>query len=82
MQQNSLRRFLDRAERLFILTGAGCSTESGIPDYRDADGAWRALTYAETLARMRTIAQALLDRKLSAERPLAIGDRIRKTRRM
>ena len=41
MQQNSLRRFLDRSERLFILTGAGCSTESGIPDYRDAEGAWK-----------------------------------------
>jgi NAD-dependent SIR2 family protein deacetylase len=41
MQQNALRRFLDRSERLFILSGAGCSTDSGIPDYRDADGAWK-----------------------------------------
>jgi len=36
-----LRRFLARFERLFILTGAGCSTDSGIPDYRDGDGAWK-----------------------------------------
>ena len=28
-------------ERLFVLTGAGCSTRSGIPDYRDADGQWK-----------------------------------------
>jgi NAD-dependent SIR2 family protein deacetylase len=27
--------------RLFILTGAGCSTDSGIPDYRDQDGNWK-----------------------------------------
>ena len=39
---------------------------------RDELGAWRALTYAQALARVRAIAQALLDRKLSAERPLVI----------
>jgi NAD-dependent SIR2 family protein deacetylase len=38
---NELDEFLERHPRLFVLTGAGCSTESGIPDYRDADGAWK-----------------------------------------
>jgi len=38
---NALREFIDRHERLFVLTGAGCSTGSGIPDYRDADGEWK-----------------------------------------
>jgi NAD-dependent SIR2 family protein deacetylase len=38
---SSLQAFIDRHERLFILTGAGCSTGSGIPDYRDADGQWK-----------------------------------------
>lgn len=36
-----LREFVDRHARLFVLTGAGCSTDSGIPDYRDADGDWK-----------------------------------------
>ncbi len=36
-----LENFIGRHGRLFVLTGAGCSTTSGIPDYRDADGAWK-----------------------------------------
>jgi feruloyl-CoA synthase len=39
---------------------------------RDSEGGWRRLTYAQTLAGVRRIGQALLDRGLSAERPLAI----------
>ena len=36
-----LDQFLARHRRLFVLTGAGISTASGIPDYRDRDGAWK-----------------------------------------
>jgi len=36
-----LTEFVRRHPRLFVLTGAGCSTESGIPDYRDANGDWK-----------------------------------------
>ena len=39
---------------------------------RDPHGGWRTLTYGEALARVRVLAQALLDRKLSTKRPLAI----------
>jgi feruloyl-CoA synthase len=39
---------------------------------RDAAGAWRKLSYAETLAAVRRIGQALLRRPLSAERTIAI----------
>jgi len=39
---------------------------------RNAAGAWRTVTYAETLRSVRSIAQALLDRKLGAETPVAI----------
>lgn len=38
---DALHDFVERHPRLFVLTGAGCSTDSGIPDYRDADGEWK-----------------------------------------
>jgi NAD-dependent SIR2 family protein deacetylase len=37
----ALAEFLAAHERLFVLTGAGISTASGIPDYRDLDGGWK-----------------------------------------
>src|SRR6185503_2555974 len=39
---------------------------------RDASGGWRRLNYADAHARVRAIGQALLDRGLSRDRPLAI----------
>jgi feruloyl-CoA synthase len=39
---------------------------------RNAAGGWRTLTYAATLAAVRSIAAALLERDLSPDRPLAI----------
>ena len=39
---------------------------------RDADGNWRTLSYAQTLAQVKRIGAALLRRGLSAERPIAI----------
>jgi NAD-dependent SIR2 family protein deacetylase len=35
-----LEAFVGRARRMVVLTGAGCSTESGIPDYRSPGGVW------------------------------------------
>jgi NAD-dependent SIR2 family protein deacetylase len=37
----SLQDFVEAHPRLFVLTGAGCSTNSGIPDYRDSNGNWK-----------------------------------------
>jgi feruloyl-CoA synthase len=39
---------------------------------RDAEGGWRRISYAQALAAARSIGQALLDRGLSAERPVLI----------
>jgi NAD-dependent SIR2 family protein deacetylase len=37
----SLKEFFARHQRIFVLTGAGISTASGIPDYRDESGEWK-----------------------------------------
>jgi NAD-dependent SIR2 family protein deacetylase len=53
---HQLSGFLDQHRRLLVLTGAGCSTGSGIPDYRDRDGAWKhrkPMTFAEFTASER-----------------------------
>ena len=52
-----LREFIDGHERLFVLTGAGCSTGSGIPDYRNADGEWKRaqpVTFQDFMAHEHT----------------------------
>jgi NAD-dependent SIR2 family protein deacetylase len=38
---SALSDALRRHSRWFVLTGAGCSTQSGIPAYRDESGAWK-----------------------------------------
>ena len=42
-----LARLLRQAKCIAVLTGAGMSTESGIPDYRSTDGLYRTLTSEE-----------------------------------
>ena len=67
MSLSALRDFVLRHEKLFVLTGAGCSTGSGIPDYRDPSGAWKRkqpVTLAEFMgseaARRRYWARSLI----------------------
>ena len=38
---DSLRDFLSQHDSVVVLTGAGVSTSSGIPDYRDRNGDWK-----------------------------------------
>ena len=59
--------FIAAHQRLLVLTGAGCSTASGIPDYRDQAGAWKRpppMTYqtftGDPAARQRYWARSLV----------------------
>ena len=36
----ALRQWMDEAENVVIFTGAGMSTDSGIPDFRSPGGVW------------------------------------------
>lgn len=74
-----LRDFIEAHPRLFVLTGAGCSTDSGIPDYRDTDGGWKRpqpVTYqafmGERSTRQRYWARSLVGwRRFGRARPNA-----------
>jgi NAD-dependent deacetylase len=40
-QIEEVAKLVSSAEKVLVFTGAGVSTESGIPDFRGADGIWR-----------------------------------------
>lgn len=75
----ALAGYLGRAAPAVVLTGAGVSTGSGIPDYRDAGGAWKRtppMQLAEFLgserARQRYWARSLVGwRRVAGARPNA-----------
>lgn len=74
---DELSQFVLQSKRLFVLTGAGCSTESGIPDYRDREGKWKhkqPLQYQDFIhnesARKRYWARSLVGwRRIALARP-------------
>ena len=55
-----------------LVRGAEQHPERTLAAQRGPDGAWRHISYRQMLEQARAIGQALLDRGLSAERPLMI----------
>ena len=61
------KRMTDR-----LASGALAHPDRWLVARRGADGEWQGISYAQMLAHARAIGQALLDRNLSAERPVVI----------
>jgi len=59
-----VRAWVGEAKRIVVLTGAGISTESGIPDFRGPQGVWTRDPEAEKLSDIRYyVADAAIRRK-------------------
>ena len=50
---STVRDWLSAAERVVVLTGAGISTDSGIPDFRGPQGVWTKNPGAEKMATLQ-----------------------------
>src|SRR5882762_5507139 len=61
----AVRAWIDSAKRVVVLTGAGISTDSGIPDFRGPNGVWTRDPKAEKLSDIRYYTADPEIRKLS-----------------
>ena len=68
---DSARALIDSARRVVVLTGAGISTESGIPDFRGPQGVWTRDPKAERLSDIRYYVSDAEVRRLSWQSRLA-----------
>ncbi len=62
---DTVRRWVDGASRIVALTGAGISTESGIPDFRGPQGVWTKDAKAERLSNIHYYMSDASIRKLA-----------------
>jgi NAD-dependent deacetylase len=65
------RSWVDAAERVVVLTGAGISTDSGIPDFRGPQGLWTKNPLAEKMSNIHYYLADREVRKLSWQNRMA-----------
>ncbi len=65
------RAWVDAAERVVVLTGAGISTDSGIPDFRGPQGLWTRNPLAEKMSNIHYYLADPEVRKLSWQNRMA-----------
>ncbi len=65
------RELIDAAQRVVVLTGAGISTDSGIPDFRGPQGVWTLNPKAERMSDIRYYVADPEVRRLSWQSRLA-----------
>ena len=65
------RSFIDAAKRVVVLTGAGISTDSGIPDFRGPQGLWTKNPLAEKMSNIHYYLADREVRKLSWQNRMA-----------
>src|SRR6185369_179831 len=53
LQISQVRSWIDAARRVVVLTGAGISTDSGVPDFRGPQGVWTKNPAAEKMATLQ-----------------------------
>jgi NAD-dependent deacetylase len=73
----AVRRWIDEAECVVVLTGAGISTDSGIPDFRGPKGVWTKNPEAEKMATIQHYMAEPEIRRRSWQQKLAMAVAVR-----
>jgi NAD-dependent deacetylase len=73
----TVRGWIEEAERIVVLTGAGISTDSGIPDFRGPQGVWTKNPAAEKMSNIQYYMADPEVRKFAWKAKLAMSENTR-----